>query len=387
MTSAFRLLLIALAMFATATDAYVIPALLPEIAKTLGVEYRSAAQIVSAYSLIYALSIIPLAIATSRWSFRTALGSGLALFVAGCLASTLATNFSVMLLARCCCGLGVAIVAPTCAAASVALQPPNRHGRAISIIMFSMSLAMAVGLPAGAFIATAFGWRTTLLLLVLLSIVALLGASVVPTPWPERRQIESLPSLAADRLLLLGLATAYLGFVGLYCVYIYLGPVFDRATAANGTTLSVLLWLWGLAGVAGSLTAAWLCDRLGARTLVFVTLLCLGLNFIALPFTGAALGSTLVSIVVWGISGMMLSIALQRQLIERAPTQTAVLSACFVCALQAGIATAGAVDGAVAGMIDPHQLPLLGAVFLALAMLLQWISATLAATTLTREPA
>jgi predicted MFS family arabinose efflux permease len=387
MTGAFRLLLIALTMFATGTDAYVLPAMLPEIARTLGVEYRAAAQIVSSYSLIYALSIIPLAIATSRWTFRTALGVGLVLFVAGCLASALAASLAVMLLARCCCGFGVAIVAPTCAAAAVAVQPPNRHGRAISIIMFSMSLAMVAGLPAGAFIAAVYGWRTTLLALGLLSAAAFVGISAVPTPWPERRQLASLHSLAADRPLQLGFATAYLGFVGVYCVYIYVGPVFDRATAASASTLSFLLWLWGLAGVAGSLAAAWLCDRLGARTLVFITLACLCLNFVALPFTSAALGSALASIVVWGSSGMMLSIALQRQLIERAPTQAAVLSALFVCALQGGIATAGGVDGALATAIEPHQLPLLGSVFLALAMLLQWFSATLPTIKRTREPA
>src|SRR6516165_918267 len=113
MAGAFRLALIALAMFATGTDAYVLPGLLPEIARTLGVEFRAAAQIVSAYSLIYAISIIPLAVATSRWSFRTALSTGLALFVAGALTSALATSLGIMVLARCCCGLGVAIVAPT----------------------------------------------------------------------------------------------------------------------------------------------------------------------------------------------------------------------------------------------------------------------------------
>ena len=196
-----------------------------------------------------------------------------------------------------------------------------------------------------------------------------------------------MPSLATDRLLLLGFATAYLAFVGVYCVYIYFGPVFDRATAANASTLSLLLWVWGLSGVAGSLAAAWLCDRIGARALVLAALTCIGVNFIALPITSAALGATLAAIVVWGISGMMLSIALQRQLIERAPTQAAVLSACFVCALQAGIATAGGLDGALAGVIDPHQLPLLGTLFLGLAMLAQWISATIATAKLTQEPA
>lgn len=290
-----------------------------------------------------------------------------------------------ILIARCCCGLGVAIVAPTCAAAAVALQPPNRHGRAISIIMFSMSLAMAAGLPAGAFIAAAFGWRITLFLLAALAAVALVGA--LPASWPERKQTMSVPSLAADRLLLFGLATAYLAFVGLYCVYIYFGLVFDRATASNASTLSSLLWLWGLAGVAGSLAAAWLCDRVGARMLIFVTLACLGANFVALPFTGAAVGSALLSIAVWGFCGMMLSIALQRLLIERAPAQTAVLSACFVCALQGGIATAGGIGGALIGKIGAHQLPLLGSAFLALAVLMQWIAVSAVGTSLARKPA
>jgi predicted MFS family arabinose efflux permease len=196
-----------------------------------------------------------------------------------------------------------------------------------------------------------------------------------------------VPSLAADRRLLLGLSTAYLAFVGLYCVYIYFGPVFDRATNANSSTLSFLLWLWGIAGVAGSLTAAWLCDRLGARTLVFITLGCLGANFVALLVASATITSALPSIAVWGFCGMMLSIALQRQLIERAPTQAAVLSACFVCALQAGIATAGGIGGALIGKIGAHQLPLLGSAFLALAVLVQWIAVSAAGAGLARKPA
>jgi len=54
------------------------------------------------------------------------------------------------------------------------------------------------------------------------------------------------------------------------------------------------------------------------RLLVLATLACLGLNFIALPVTSAALSSTLASIVVWGFTSMMLSIALQRRLIAGA---------------------------------------------------------------------
>jgi predicted MFS family arabinose efflux permease len=385
MAGAFRLALIALAMFATATDAYVLPPLLPEIARTLGVEFRTAAQIVSAYSLVYAISIIPLAVATSRWSFRTALGVGLALFVAGGLASALATSITAMLLARCCCGLGAAVVAPTCAAAAVALQPPNRHGRAISIVMFSLALATAAGLPAAAFIAAAFGWRTTLLLLVAIAALALAG--IFPTRWPERKQTVNVPSLAADRRLLLGLSTAYLAFVGVYCVYVYFGPVFDRATSANALAVSFLLWVWGIAAVAGSLTAAWVCDRVGARALIFITLCSLAVNFIALPVTAAAIASALASIAVWGFCGMMLSIALQRQLIERAPTQASVLSACFVCALQAGTATAGGIGGALIGKIGAHQLPLLGAAFLVVAVLVQWITVLAADAGLARKPA
>jgi predicted MFS family arabinose efflux permease len=251
--------------------------------------------------------------------------------------------------------------------------------------MFSMSLAMAAGLPAGAFIAAAFGWQTTLLLLTALAALALVG--VLPASWPERKQVVSIPSLASDRLLLLGFATAYFAFVGLYCVYIYFGPVFDRATAANASTQSFLLWLWGLAGVAGSLAAAWLCDRLGARTLVFLTLTCLGANFVALPLTGAVVGSALAAIAVWGFCGMMLSIALQRQLIERAPAQAAVLSACFVCALQGGIATAGGIGGALIDKVGAHQLPLLGSAFLGCAILVQWIAVSAVSASAAREPA
>jgi predicted MFS family arabinose efflux permease len=116
-------------------------------------------------------------------------------------------------------------------------------------------------------------------------------------------------------------------------------------------------------------------------------LACLGVNFVALPLTGAAIGSALASIAVWGFSGMMLSIALQRQLIARAPAQTAVLSACFVCALQAGVATASGVGGALIGKIGAHHLPLLGSAFLVPAVLVQRIPVSAIGASLARKPA
>ena len=159
----------------------------------------------------------------------------------------------------------------------------------------------------------------------------------------------------------------------MYCVYIYFVPVFDRARARRLNSVVPALAVgpcrhcWWPGGT-------WLCDRRGGRALGFSTLAFLGLNFVALPLAAAAIGSALASIAVWGFCGMMLSIALQRQLIERAPTQTAVLSACFVCALQSGIATAGGIGGALIGKIGAHQLPLLGSAFLAFAVLVQWIA-------------
>src|SRR4029077_6001564 len=103
------------------------------------------------------------------------------------------------------------------------------------------------------------------------------------TAWPARIPVGGLRPLGSDRLLQIGFLTAYLAFVGLYCVYIYLGAVFDRATSADTSTLSLLLWIWGLAGVAGGAGAAGLCDRLGAKSLVTLCLLALAVNFAMLP--------------------------------------------------------------------------------------------------------
>jgi predicted MFS family arabinose efflux permease len=381
------LALIALALFVVATDGYVLPGLLPSIASALGVEFPAAAQSVSAYSLTYALSIIPLAFVTSAWPLKTALRLGLALFAVGCLGSALATNLSLMLVARCCCGLAAAIVVPTAGAAAIALQPPNRHGRAISIIMLSMSCATAIGSPLGALISGIFGWRVTLLLVTSLAGVTLVGLCLPRPAWPARKRVEGVPSLLTDRLLLLELATAYLGFVGVYCVYVYIGPVFDRATASSQSTLALLLWLWGVASVAGSIAAAWLCDRLGAKNMVFITLVCLGVDFAIMPVTSQSFASTLASVAVWGFTGVMLSIALQRQLIGRSPQHVAVLAACFVCVLQGGIATAGAVGGTLIGFVDAHNLPLAGSAFIAAACLVQWVAVSAVGAGLARKPA
>jgi len=387
MSDGIRLLLIAVAMFVLGTDGYVLPALLPAIARSFGAEIQGAAQIVSGYSLCYALTIIPLAFVTSGWSYRTTFGIGLALFAAGCIASVAAPNLTLLLIARCCCGLGVAIVAPTAGAAAVAILPPDRRGRAIAIVMLSLSCAMAIGSPLGALIAAHLGWRATILVLAILAAVTLAALSIPQATWPARTSVEGLRPLLNDRLLQIGFLTAYLAFVGLYCVYIYLGVVFDRATSSNASMLSLLLWVWGIAGVAGSAGAAWLCDRLGAKKLVALCLLGLAVNFAMLPLTSQTLGSALAVVALWGAIGVVLSISLQRQLIESLPEQVALLSACFVCALQIGIATAGLLGGALFGRIGAYDLPLLGSAFIVAALLTQCIAASAAIARWSRRPA
>src|SRR5580658_6931791 len=150
---------LALGTFAIGTESFMIAAILPGMAGDLGVTLSMAGQLVTAFTLVYALSSPVLTALTGRVDRRKLLLTTMGLFALGNIVAAAASSYLALLFARVMLALAAGLYAPNANAMAGALLPPERRGRALAIVSGGFSVAVALGVPTGAFIGNHLGWR------------------------------------------------------------------------------------------------------------------------------------------------------------------------------------------------------------------------------------
>ena len=289
-----RLVILACGMFAIGTDSFVIAGILPRISQDLNVDVGMAGQLITAYALSYAIATPIAAALTSGLARERVLLAGLVVFALGNVATAFAPDIYSALLGRAISGLGAAIFAPAASATAVALTDPGRRGHALAYMMVGLSSATALGAPMGTALSEFFDWRTIIALIACLGAVVALGVSVsirnvgLPKPIAMRDRISPL----GDAHVAGALLATFLVLAGLYTVYSYISVVFLPVTKGDGSILAMLLSVWGLGAIAGSLAAGRLTDTYGSRAIVNMTLVCLAVDIAVLYWTSAFLATS-----------------------------------------------------------------------------------------------
>src|SRR6202012_1087393 len=166
---------LALGTFAIGTEGFMIAALLPGVASDLSVTLSMAGQLVTAFTLVYALSSPILTALTGSVDRRKLLLATMSLFAVGNFVAAMASSYWALLFARVILAIAAGLYAPNAVAMAGALLPPERRGRALAIVSGGFSVAAAVGVPTGAFIGNHLGWRVTFIAVAALASIATLG--------------------------------------------------------------------------------------------------------------------------------------------------------------------------------------------------------------------
>ncbi|KXO90302.1 chemotaxis protein [Tsukamurella pulmonis] len=153
-------LFLALAVFAMGTSEFMLSGVLPALADDLAVTTSAAGGLVSAYALGMVVGAPATAALARRWPPRAALLVFLAVFAAVHAVGALTASLPVLLVTRVLAAVanaGFLAVAFTVATAAVG---PDRRARALSVLLAGTTIAMVAGVPAGAVVGAAAGWRT-----------------------------------------------------------------------------------------------------------------------------------------------------------------------------------------------------------------------------------
>jgi predicted MFS family arabinose efflux permease len=357
-----RLYLLAAGTFTIGTTAYLITSLLPAISAELGVSLAVAGQLSTTFALAYAISAPIVATVTGRLDRRTLLVAALLITVAGNVISAAAPNFAILATGRVVAAIGAAAFTPTATLVAASLLP-ERRGRAIAIVFGGLTLAMAVGVPAGGLLAPLLSFRGVHAAVAVLGLViAIAVARAVPSvPAPASVGLRERLSVAANPRALAVLAMSVIGVVAAMTTYTYLVPFLGAVTGVHGLVVIILLAVYGIGAMIGNTLGGRATDRYGTRAVMWAVLIGFTVLIVILPFAARTVIGAAILLLLWGMFSWAFNPPVQAMLVEISGPRAGLLVSLNASAIYLGSGIAGGLGGAVIGITGAGMLPYVSA--------------------------
>lgn len=326
------------------TGALAFTGMLVTIATDLGETHAAIGLIAGLFSLGIAVSGPPLGGITSRFERRHVLALSLALFGLGHFLSAAAAGYWSLLAIRILTSFAGTLFTPQAAATASLLVPAERRARTMSFVFLGWSIAAVLGMPAGAWFASLYGWRAAMTAIGVLSMIGALGVWI----WLPAKLFVARIDRAAWRAilhhptLLRVVSVTAIHASGQFILFSYVVVAYRDALSVDAGTISVILAVMGFAGFVGNLVAGRMADRVGPTRVLHVMLMALAVafalwivGFLANPGPLATVVIVVASI-VWGSSNFTANSMQQVRLVNLAPSLASVSVALNTSAIYLG---------------------------------------------------
>ncbi|RBM17922.1 Cmx/CmrA family chloramphenicol efflux MFS transporter [Streptomyces sp. PT12] len=258
-------LVLGAAVFALGTSEFMLSGLLPEVADDLDVSIPAAGLLISAFAIGMVVGAPLLAAATQRLPRRLTLVWLLAVFAVGHVVGALAPAYWVLFLCRVVSALACAGFWAVGAAVAISLVPVHARARAMAVMIGGLSIANIAGVPGGAVLGQSLGWRSAFWAVALLTVAGLVGVLLL-VPRAAEREADERPPLRSelriyrDPLVWLAVATTALFAAGTFCFFSYLAPLLTDVTGLDEGWVPVVLVLYGVGALIGTVAGGRLAD-------------------------------------------------------------------------------------------------------------------------------
>ncbi|MER5852699.1 MFS transporter [Streptomyces sp. NPDC002012] len=350
------LLALAMAGFITLLTETLPAGVLPAMARDLDVTISAAGQNVTAYAIGSVIAAFPLMKATAGWPRRRLLLAAIAGFIISNTVTALSSTFVLTLGSRFLAGMVSALIWALLAGYTRRMVAPHRRGRALAIASAGTPVALALGVPAGTFLAQVLDWRISFGLISVLTAVLAVWIRLAIPEFAGQARGERQQLLATLRLPgvlpILATTTAYVLAHSVMYNYIapFLGPI------GLGDRVDALLLTFG----AISLLSIWIIGALidrHLRPLVVASCVLFAVATLALALFAALPMLVFVSAAIWGLASGGVATLLQTAAAEAAGTVVDVVQSLFVTAWNLAIAGGGIVGGILLSTAGSHALP------------------------------
>ena len=303
-----------IAAFIFNTSEFMPIGLLTDIAHTFSITQTQAGIMITIYSWAVMLLSLPLMILASKYNYKKILLVTLFLFGLGQAISATSTNFLILIIGRLIVACAHAIFWSIASVIAVRLVNEDKREFAMSMIVTGTSVAMIAGLPLGRMIGLWIGWRITFLIVGIISIVLLLF-QIHYFPNLETTSafsLNKLPTLLKNRQLITIYGISLLFASAYYTAYSYIEPFLSQVAILSNTTITLVLSLFGVAGIGGSILFSNFYNK-NRKRFILASLFSLTLVLFLLKPSAASMITLLLICIVWGTSSTAFNVACQSE--------------------------------------------------------------------------
>ncbi|RWZ54932.1 MFS transporter [Halobacillus fulvus] len=373
-----KVYLLAIVSFVVGTVELIIGGILDLVSADLGITLGEAGQLITIFSLVFAVASPILLTVTAKVERKKLMLITLIIFFFGNLLAYWSPNYAVIMAARMITAASGSLLVVLGVTIASSIVRAEYRGRAIGIIFMGISGSLVLGVPIGLTIGNAFGWRAPFLfisILTLLSIVAVTFTLEKIQPKPVISVKEQIRTLK-DKKIFSAQLTSFLFLTGHLTLYAYLTPFLKSEMGLNGTWVTIIYFIFGVAAVLGGGIGGNLSDRFGSEKSIIGIIIAFAVAIFMIPFVTFSLPLFLIVMAAWSALSWAITPAQQNYLITSAPETSDIQQSLNNSALHFGIAAGSSVGGIVIEQTTVANNATVGGVFVLIALATAYFSIT-----------
>ncbi|MDN4085079.1 MFS transporter [Paenibacillus polymyxa] len=370
MQSTWKVYILAIVSFLVGTSEYIISGILDQIATTMGITVSAAGQLITVFSLAYAIGTPILMAVTAKWDRRNLLLSSLGLFAVANMLSFVLPGFGMFIAARILMALGAGMVVVTALSIAAKIAPVGKQASSIATVTMGFTASLIIGVPLGRMISSAYGWKTVFLGIALAGIIALI---VIAMTIPRLKGDQPIPLLQQFALLkkpevALGLGITFFWLGGYSLAYTYISPYLLNVSGVGEDMLSSVLLAFGIASLIGSKIGGHSADKKGIPFTLLGGMMLHGISLLLLPFAAHSLMAVFALLILWSFAAWTTGPTQQYNLVTLVPESSGVMLSLNQSTMQLAMAAGAGIGGVVVGQVSLASIPWFGAAGVAIAM-------------------
>lgn len=365
------ILLLALGAFVTGTAEFVVSGILELISFDLDVSISLAGQLITIYSLSYAIGALVLVMLTSKFDRKKVLLYAIFTFILGNLVAFFSYDYIFLMLSRVVMAMsgGLYIVVAINYAGQIAA--PEKRGSAMATVITGFTVSLVLGVPIGTFLAGYVNWHYIFLIIALGTVLLLVGLyKILPSikgnrPLPFKQQLK----IIKDKRVLTGLMTTIFWILGYTMVFAYISPLLSNAVGFSIEMTSIALFVLGTFAFIGSRFGGYAVDKWGPNRTISLSLCVHTVSLFVLAFTQYSTVGVFITLAFWGVATWTTTPAIQFYLISLKPQSSETVLSFNTALMNVGMMLGSALGGIIIQYTSILHLSWIGGLFVVPALI------------------
>ncbi|GAA0414463.1 MFS transporter [Virgibacillus salarius] len=366
-----NIFLLALGAFVTGTAEFVVSGILEIISVDLDITIALAGQLITVYSLSYAIGALVLVMLTATFERKKVLLYSIFTFILGNIIACFSYDYALLMISRVIMAMsgGLYIVVATNYAAQI--STPEKRGGAIATVITGFTVSLVLGVPIGTYLAAYVDWRYIFLIIAFITVLILyflykrLPWIKGNTPLPFKQQIQ----IIKDKRLFTGLLTTVFWILGYTMVFAYISPLLGTTAGLSIEMISVVLFVLGTFAFIGSRFGGYAVDKWGPNRTISISLFIHAMALFSLTFTTQSTIGVFITVMVWGAATWTTTPAKQFYLITLKPDSSETILSFNTALMNVGMTLGAAFGGIIIQYISILYLSWISGLFVVLALI------------------